>query len=260
VTDPGTPGLPIEYEPALVEAAVLAALRGRPGEPAFRAERDPLYAIAEPEARETAFRTLHGRWFEVLGLGAVLDRALREQPAVATRASRCVVIRARSPGEEGGDLLVAAGAGPGPPTRTVLLRLRPESFLDPEGLRTRLRREILHVADVLDPAFGYTPHWPPAAGPLPPGLVRERYRVLWDTVVDGQMVRRGWAGPALRWERFHEFVATFPVLGARAGEIFGRLFDGPARHADLVALALDPGLARGSSGQPLEKTGAGART
>lgn len=232
--------LPIEYEPPLVEAAVLAALRDRPAETAFHGERDPLYAIEDPEVREARFRALHAHWFERLGLGAAVTGALGEQPDVTARVGRCVVVRAR--GAEEGDLLVAGAAGAGGGAeRTVLLRLRPPSFADPAGLRARLRRELLHVADLLDPEFGYTPEWLATGGPVPPRLVRERYRIAWDVRVDGRLVRRGWAPAATRAERLRQFAATFPMLGERVEGVFGELFDGTTRrHAGLLALALEP--------------------
>ena len=68
----------------------------------------------------------------------------------------------------------------------IVVRLRPQSLLDPEALRTLLRRELLHVADMLDPAFGYLQgaarrrHRPrrrePAPGALPRRVGRHHRR------------------------------------------------------------------------------------
>ncbi len=235
--------LSIDYEPRLVEEAVLAALRGRPAEAEFRAGRDAVYGIADPEERETQFRRLHAAWFERLGLGDAVGGAIREQPTVPAGTSRCVVVLAPSRPEEGADLLVAADEGPAAPARrTLLLQLRPETLADPDRARRLLRRELLHVADMLDPAFGYAPEaFAAAARRVPPALLRGRYRVLWAVLVDGRLVRRGWAPPGVRAARLREFARMFPMLGARAAAAFGRFFDGPGvTHAELVAFAAEP--------------------
>lgn len=49
---------------------------------------------------------------------------------------------------------------PGEAAPTLVVRLRPQSLLDQGALRTLLRRELLHVADMLDPAFGYLKELP----------------------------------------------------------------------------------------------------
>src|SRR3989304_1961441 len=78
---PPSPGPPGEWEPALVEGAVLHATRGHPRERGFRRERDRLYEIVDPEAREAAFRELHATWFERLPLGPPRAPAPPPQPA-----------------------------------------------------------------------------------------------------------------------------------------------------------------------------------
>lgn len=239
---------PIDYEPRLVEAAVLAALRGRRGEAEFRAERDAVYEVADPEDREARFRRLDAAWFERVGLGDAVGAAIREQPAVSAGTSRCLVVLAPSRREEGADLLVAADAGPeATPRRTLFLQLRAETLADPERLRSLLRRELLHVADMLDPAFGYAPEaFAAAARQMPLSLLRARYHVLWAVAVNGRLVRRGWAPAGIRAERFREFARTFPMLGKRTEAAFVRFFDERGiTHAELVAFAAEPGCAAG---------------
>lgn len=248
MTETAAPEIPIEYEPPLVEEAVLVAIRGRAEEPQLRADRDALYAIGDSEEREQAFRAFHAAWFERLGLDAVVDEALREQPAVRAGAGRCLVSLARARRDEGAELFVAASAdAPEPARRTLVLRLRPASLAEPDRLRPFLRRELLHVADMLDPRFGYAPRASgPDAGRLPDGLFRERYRVLWDTLVDGRLARLDWAPPGRRAERLREFAAAFPMLGDRLEEAFDRFFGGdPRTHADLVRFAAEPERALG---------------
>jgi hypothetical protein len=222
---------PPEYEPALVEAAVLAALRGSPGEAALHRERDPLYSIADCDERETAFARLHAQWFEGLGLDRPLRGALAERPEIGWECGRAIVARAPSARHEGADLRLAPPARP-----TLLLRLMPETLAAGERAWRLLRRELLHVADMLDPAFGYEPRVG-AGAPLDPGR-QERYRVLWDAYVEGRLVRSGGAPAAAGAEVLREFTRAFPALGAEGVAAFRRFFDGPScTHADLVAAA-----------------------
>jgi hypothetical protein len=143
---------------------------------------------------------------------------------------------------EGAELFVAPGNGSREGARrTLVLRVRPETFTCPDRLRALLRHELLHIADMLDPAFGYEPRWAePARAPLD-HLFRERYRILWDAFIDGRLVRLGRAPGAVRGERLGEFARAFGMLGERTEEAFGRFF-GATRltHAELGAFAADP--------------------
>jgi len=176
-----------EFDPRLVEAAVLEALRGHAGERDFHAEREVLYDIVEPEPREAAFEALHARWFGRLALDRAFHRALAEHPEIAARCRRCLVARARGRREEVADLLVAPDERP-----TLVVLVTPGTVAVPERLHVFLRRELLRVGDMLDPGFGYDPA-PPAgvAGGAWERPVRDAYRVLWDAYVDGRLVRRG---------------------------------------------------------------------
>ena len=243
--DPGPgAGAVLEWEPRLVEEAVLVALRGHEDEAAFRGERDRLYEIKDPEGREAAFRGLHAAWFGRLGLGRPVLGALDEQPSIAAATHGCRVSSARSRKEEGAELFVRPSAGQGrdPERRWVVIRLRPEALGAPDALMAFLRHELFHIADMLDPYFAYEPSLPPApAGPAHAALQRDRYRVLWDAAIDGRLVRLGRAPSSLREERLKEFARTFPMLGPAVGEAFARIFDGEGHiHAALVAYATIP--------------------
>ena len=243
MTTGGAPAAPLEYDPRLVEDGTVAALRGRPEEGTFQAERASLYAVDDPEEREARFRALHGAWFGRLGFAALIADALSEQRSVVAGVDRCLVAGARASRDEGAELFVAGGEGPERPVqRTLLLRLRPESFRDTARLRALLRRELTHVADMLDPVFGYDPRTLRGGdSPLPEALLRERYRVLWAAVVAGRLARRGWAPPGTQGEGLREFAATFPMLSTGVETAFDRVFGGDcATHADLLAFAVRP--------------------
>jgi hypothetical protein len=69
--------------------------------------------------------------------------------------------------------------------------LRPDA---PERLPFLLRRELLYVADMLDPAFGYDPA--AADREFPPRGARpgERYRTLWALSVEQRLLDEGHGG------------------------------------------------------------------
>ncbi|MBI2014114.1 MAG: hypothetical protein HYS77_01015, partial [Candidatus Rokubacteria bacterium] len=116
-----------EYDPRLVEAALLVAVMGHRAEREFRAERDRLYEMAEPEARERAFVALHARWFERFALGGPVREALAARPELAAACARCLVAPARGARDEAADLLVA------PPARPVLVvRVTAETVAAPD--------------------------------------------------------------------------------------------------------------------------------
>src|SRR3989304_41936 len=161
----------IEVDPALVEEAVLLASEAAspPIRHGYRRERDAIYEIADSEKREAAFRDLDARWFDRLGLGTPLLRLVREFETVLARVSRCIVLLAGRTRGEGADLHDRRG-----------------------GMAPSLRGELLHVEDMLDPAFDYQRDVPaPEEGAVYEKLLRDRYRVLWNTSVDGRLAARG---------------------------------------------------------------------
>lgn len=240
----------VEYQPALVEAAVLVAARARREERALLRERDPLYEIADGEERDSAFVRLYARWFERLALHRSLEDGLAERPVIATSCERRVVARVLDRRDEAADLLGAPSARP-----ILLVRMTADTLGAPERALAFLRRELLHVADMLDPAFGYPirgherPHAQPVgdttpgagareaagSGWPPEPAVRDRYGVLWDVTVDGRLARSGQAPATARADRWRDFQRAFPTLAETAFERFWRA--DRCTHADLLAFA-----------------------
>ncbi len=223
-----------EFDPRLVEAAVLTASRGHAAEGEFHTERERLYEILDPEAREAAFAAHHARWFARLALDQPFRRALTEQPAIAARCGRWLVAQARGQRDEAADLLVGADVRP-----TLLVRVAPESIAVPDRLWRLLRRELQHTADMLDPGFGYDATLPAGVGEGPRGrVVRDNYRVLWDAWVDGRLLRRGLLPATARSDRLTDFARAFGHLGAAVETVFDRIFGAEQlTHRALVAFA-----------------------
>ena len=92
----------ITYDAALVEESVLLAERRLSVAEAatFRAERDRIYDVDEPDEREARFEELHGRFFLQLGLDRPLHEVLAERPELLLRTRRCRVLPAVSRQEE----------------------------------------------------------------------------------------------------------------------------------------------------------------
>jgi len=223
--------LDVAWAPDLIEAAVLEALRDRPEERALHRERDAIYEIADPQAQDAAFAHVHASWFRRLGLATPLEDALGELPLIAGRCARALVVRALAPRDEIADLLMASPARP-----TLAIRVRPETLGHAERARAFLRRELTHVADMLDPAFGYSARVD--AGAAREALLRARYRVLWDVSVDGRLARRGHGSPDARARRWHEFRRTFAELADATATTFVRVWsEDRVTHAELLALA-----------------------
>jgi hypothetical protein len=241
-----THGLRIEIALPLVEEAVLLKVDSGPSEDRrrFHAERDPLYEIRDAEEREAAFGALHGRWFRALGIGGALSRLPQDDPAVARRISRCLVIPAAGPDEQGADLhdpreAVPRLRGPEPALPVLVLRLASRTLLDPAALAALLRREMIHVADMLDPAFGYERGLDaPGEDPARVRILRDRYRLLWSITVDARMAAVGLLDPSAADRRLREFAAAFPDAAEGGGDLFRRLVTGPRpSHRELLALA-----------------------
>ena len=241
----------VEYDPRLVEETVLLRIPGAAEEPSFRQLRDQIYVVTDSEERERRFREFHAEWFVRLQVGRPITESLLEQHALFRGTERCCVLPARTTQEEGADLHELRAASPvdREPDKVIVIRLKPACLLDPPRARAWLRHELMHVTDMLDPAFGYEPQLPsPDAGPAFTTLLQERYRVLWDCWIDGRLARRGWLPEQALEMRWEEFRKTFAAFGPEARQRFQELRDSESQtHAVLVALALHPVLETGPS-------------
>jgi hypothetical protein len=204
-------------------------------------EREALYQIADPGARNEAFGTYFAHWFHQAGLEGALRSALDEFPLLAGTIARATFRRARSARDEVGELFRGAE---GPPR--AVFALLPERL--PERTHVPiLRHECQHLHDILDPAFGY---------PLDPAVLRQleadplfrmRYRVLWDLCVDGRLSRRFPEFAKRLPFRNRELENSFGFLGSPViEELFKELWYGEQPgHARLWKLATDPRHERG---------------
>jgi hypothetical protein len=243
------PAAAIHYDPRLIEETVFQAQRDRRASLELEQARNRIYEVADAEERENLFNDLNGSWFVRLGLGRPVEQALQEQAIIIEKVENCFIVRATRAKEEGAELFVAQGANQTSiEHRTLRVLLRPESLSDAETLTAFLRHELFHIADMLDPAFGYQPTLPRAeGGPTYDSLITSRYRALWDATINGRMLRRGWCDASVREQQFSDFVEAFPMLQDSLEELFSVFFDSEQpNHADLARFAFDPRQATGS--------------
>lgn len=234
----------LRYDEELVEAAAFLCAGGRrAGVPSlqihrFNREREKPYAILDPDQRNAAFFTLHLEWFREWGLEQVLLKLVDEFPLLRRSLTVLAFRKARGRNEEGAELFVSAETG-----RNGVVALCPERFACDEELVPFLRHEFMHVNDMLDAAFDYSPQLHSAShNPAQQRLTRERYRLLWDIAIDGRLTHAQRATLGRHESHRAAFDRVFGFwTEARRDEIFDSLWNGASpRHADLLAIASDP--------------------
>jgi hypothetical protein len=223
---------PVRYQSELVEETVLRAVEAQAPEERrrFRARRNPLYEMPDPDERNAAFEALHGEWFLRLRLDRPLHQALAERPRVPAGVAECRVVLARSRKREMADLVACRGRD----RPLLVVALCPETLLDAGALQALLRRELLHVADMLDPAFGYERELPATERPEQTERLRERYRAVWAATVEGRLKAEGrlaGVGADCRVQ----FERRFFALGDQVASTFERWLREPApTHAAIL--------------------------
>ncbi|NUM53803.1 MAG: hypothetical protein HUU46_09195 [Candidatus Hydrogenedentes bacterium] len=231
----------VQCDPQLIELTVHAAVRGAALEHEYQDAREACYESPDSEARERAFVALNQEWFARLCLAAPVLKVIEECPDVSARTARCILAPAYRARDECAELyghtpLPCAGKP------TMVIRLRPESFARPDEMTGLLRHELMHISDILDPAFGYDP------SPQQflhddgvPTVLRDRYRVLWDTYIDGRLVQEG-RGAGIPYERRRtEFCLVFKMLDPLNIAAFDKVFGAvELTHRQILELSRSP--------------------
>lgn len=232
------------YDEDFIEAAVFACATGRrAGIPSlqiarFHAEREKLYSILDPDERNTGFFHLHVGWFREWGLEKVLLDLLAELPSLSGKLALLALRRTQGKTDEGAELYVNQAG-----QRTAIVALRPAFFAQGTAIRDYLRHEFMHLNDMVNPAFGYSPTLDlPGLNSAQQRLARERYRLLWDITIDGRLAARG--HPPMQNQEQH--VAAFDRGYAfwteeKRSSVFASLWKSRSpSHAELLSLIDDP--------------------
>lgn len=233
----------LRYDDDFVEAAVFLCASGRRlGAPAlqirrFHAERERCYTVADPDERNAAFFKVHLGWFREWGLEQLLTGLLQDYPFLPGALNVLAFRQARGRNEEGAEMYVNAGV------RNAMVALRMDRLERDEPLLRFLRHEFMHLHDMVDPAFAYSPQIHlPTHNHTQQRITRERYRLLWDTTIDGRLTRAG-RETVNRQEQhqalFERAFSFWPEEKRR------RVFDAhwterAPRHENILALATDP--------------------
>ena len=120
--------------------------------------------------------------------------------------------------------------------RAATIRIRAVAFAELEALQAWLRRELYHLQDMVDPAFGYRPSL--GAGEVSAArenLLRDRYRVLWEAWIE---TRLGGIGPVAAQGVERVFRSSSPEERAHILETVRTAK--ALTHGDLLDLARSP--------------------
>ena len=233
----------IHYDPQLVEHSVLLAVRDDSSvERELHKVIDPVYAVQDAEEREQAFVQVFAEWFDRLSLGRMVGELVAQRPLISEMVDRCVVREASRRRDEGAELCIRGGRSePRSLSRAVVIQLCPEAVVDPRRTQPHLRRELLHISDMLDAKFGYDPEAFRSSAPAH-SLIRDRYRCLWSTYVEGRLVGEGGMPSRGAETRAAECERLFSERGAGgAMAAFTKVFNARhLTHAGLLDWARDP--------------------
>jgi hypothetical protein len=230
----------LRFEEDLVETSCMLAASGAcAGLPSlqvarFHREREKLYSIPDPDDRNAAFFKLHLEWFREWNLERLLTAPLAAFPLLSTALGILAYRQSRVRNDEGAELYVNAAGD-----RSGVVCLRPGRLGSPVELDVFLSHELMHLQDMVDPAFGYRAELP-GAGPSPnqQRVARERYRLLWDMSIDGRLSRTHRQTVTTRQARWAEFLKAFDLWpAARQAEVFDVLWSNPKpNHAQFDRL------------------------
>lgn len=234
----------LRYDEDFIEAAAFLCTSGkRKGVSSlqitrFHREREKLYAILDPDERNTAFFNLHLEWFREWGLEKPITDVLKEFPLLSEKLSVLAVRKTRNKNDDGAELYVNEAG-----QHSAILALRPESFERDVFLRDYVRHEFTHLHDMLDPAFGYAPTLDlPGLNGAQMRLARERYRLLWDITIDGRFAAAGRLPMQSQEQHAAAFARGYSFWPEqKQAEVFASLWQNKSpSHAGLLALIADP--------------------
>ncbi len=245
------------FDDDLIDGVIQLGANGRcPGIPAlqirrFHAERERCYGILDPDERGTAFARLQLSWFQEWGFGDRLAGIAAHFAILSAALAALAFRKARGRNDEAAELY----RDPEGQWRGIVA-LRPERFADDIALTRFLHHELAHLADMVNPAFGYSPELGQTgqtASQL--RLTRERYRLLWAVSIDGRLAQRELDTVADEVQRRQEFNRGFAFLPVqRRDALFEALWHGQlAQHLPLLEIAADP---RGLQGRHAPVPGA----
>ncbi len=245
--------LNIEYEQSLIETTVFLAVRNDERlECELHLVIDRLYEIPDEEIRQREFVPVFREFFTKLGFDKLMTGLLCERPSISELIDRCIVREAPRKKAQSAELLIQEKIDADScTTNTLIIQVCPQSFLETHGtsaidsprvpLVNLMRRELLHVADMLDNQFGYV-RQSFAGDPSKQNLQRDRYRILWDTYVEGRLEREKFGVDGKKKKLAQAFGRVFSTDN---DHVFDSIFDAPSlNHGNLMDWVHEPDLLR----------------
>jgi hypothetical protein len=244
----------IRFQPALLQEVIDSFIEKteREGDPTYYKEfhelADPIYEKYTLEDREPEFKKLYQYLFGTWGFSDIISAAFNEYPILKERVGIVLVKGVLKEAEEGVDILRKWGAVEQDLAKQfeqkglkgVGIKLIPRRFYDP-ALSRYCRHELMHVADMLDPEFGYDPDTKVGQNPGEETLILQRYRVLWSLHVDSRLERAGKETMLPKQDRFKEFRSWYrKIPPPQLKSVFEGLWQTDTfNHSELVEMATD---------------------
>ena len=233
----------IKYDPRLAEQAVNHRVHLDPElEAQLHREADSLYGLPPSSDRDAQFVRVYAALFERIGLDRTLPLLLDERPVIADSVGACLVCHVLRPAQESAELhLRARGVAASPEDRTLILQVTAPTVAEPQRFRRRMRPELFHVADMVDPAFRYRRQQIEGL-PARRNLIRDRYKVLWNVYIHGRLASEGHGEETIRPRLLAQLAHVFGMKSdAAASRAFARVFHASSlTHEQLFAWANEP--------------------
>ena len=224
-------------QPDLVERVVFEAVRGDAANArAYHREFARCYDESEGEARDNAFRQLHERWFETLGFRRHIFDLLNEFAHVTREVSRVVITPAGGRGGQSAELYGASGG------YSVVMSVAAATLLDSAAFGYWARHELMHIDDMVDPAFDYDlSARPTGSSAAARNLGRDRYALLWALSIDARLAHRNSTARILKPQRQKELALAWGLSDSQATrDVFEHLWTkfeaARPTHPELLAL------------------------
>lgn len=244
----------IRFQPALLQEVIDSFIEKteREGDPTYYKEfhelADPIYEKYSLDDREPEFKKLYQYLFGTWGFSDIIRDAFEEFPELKERVGIVLIKGVLKEDQEGVDILRKWGSLEQELAKSfeekglkgVGIKLIPRRFYDP-ALTRYCRHELTHIADMMDPQFGYDPDTKVGQNPGEETLILQRYRVLWCLSIDSRLERAGKEPMLAKEDRFKEFRSWYRKIPAgQLKSVFEGLWQADfLTHSELVEMATD---------------------
>jgi len=244
----------IRFQPALLQEVIDSFVEKteREGDPTYYKEfhqyADPIYERFSLDDREAEFKKLYQYLFGIWGFSDIVRDAFDELPALKEKIGIVLIKGVLKEDQEGVDILRKWGSVEHDLAKQfeekglkgVGIKLIPRRFYDP-ALTRYCRHELMHIADMLGPEFGYDPDTKVGQNPGEETLILQRYRVLWCLNIDSRLLAAGKESMLSKEDRFKEFRSWYrKIPPTQLKSVFEGLWQADTMtHSELVEMSTD---------------------